>query len=67
LKQSLARVVSKRWFLDGGCGAAAVGLTGCLRLEVVLAFLVAFWVEDWPLPLCLVSTIFRVRKEVDEG
>jgi len=44
-----------------------LGLTGCLCLGVSLAFLAAFWVEVWAFPLFLVSTIFRVREEVDEG
>jgi len=44
-----------------------LGLTGCLRLGASLAFLADFWVEVWAFPLFLVSTIFRVREEVDEG
>jgi len=44
-----------------------LGLTSYLRLWVSLAFLAAFWVEVWAFPLFLVSTIFRVREEVDEG
>jgi len=36
--------------MDGGCGAAAVGLTGCLRLKAVLAFLVVF---GWKIGPCL--------------
>jgi len=39
----------------GGGGATIVGLTGSLRLEAVLAFLVC-----WALPFLRVSTMVRV-------
>jgi len=56
LKQSLAWEVRNRWFTNGGGWVVGVGLTGCLRLEAVLAFLVCL-----VLPLLHVSTMVRVR------
>jgi len=53
LKRSLAGVVKKHLLMVGG--AAAVGLTGGLCLEAVLAFLVC-----WAFPFLRVSTMVRV-------
>jgi len=57
LKRSLAGVVRNRWFTDGGGWAVGVGLTGCLRLDAVLAFLVC----------CLLCVFTMVRVRVVES
>ena len=57
LKRSLAGVVKNMWFTDGGGWAVGVGLTGCLRLEAVLTFLVC----------CLLRVFIMVRFRGDDG
>jgi hypothetical protein len=46
--------------MDGGGAVLGLGLTGCLRLGAILAFL-AGWDVAWDLPLLRVSTMVRVR------
>lgn len=46
--------------MDGGGAVLGLGLTGCLRLGAILAFL-AGWAVAWDLPLLRVSTMVRVR------
>jgi len=48
-------VVRKRWLTDGCCAGGAVGSTGGLHLEAVLAVLFC-----GPLPFLRVSTMVRV-------
>ena len=48
-------MVRKRWLTDGGCVGGAVGLTGGLRFEAVLAFL-----DCGAFPFLRVSTVVRV-------
>lgn len=46
--------------MDGGGAVLGLGLTGCLRLGAILAFL-AGWDVACDLPLLRVSTMVRVR------
>jgi len=57
LKRSLAGVVRNWWFTDGGGWVVGIGLTGCLRLDAVLAFLVC----------CLLRVFTMDRVRVDES
>jgi hypothetical protein len=52
--------------MDGDGAVLGLGLTGCLRLGAVLAFLDG-WDGAWDLPLLRVSTIVKVGWFVDES